>query len=322
VEGTIAKPALRIKVTGLCNRSCGFCNEEGDMCSIGDVIPDGAFTECVQCLVESLGLGRVMLTGGEPMIHPNLKEIVRSIDCPDISVTSNGVRAFSVGDWTELKELGLRMAVISIHCATPESFLQLETQEHSNDWATKALEAQKSNLVAASQSGLRVRVNTVAYQSVDQTMGVLNWLSDLQMIHQFEIRLLNDLSDIEHSQLVITKVCQQLHAEVIGLERRAGSSNASTKWRSASGFLFSTKTSIRYFFEPVCGECLNRENCHEGFYGLRLERRQSSYWVRLCIYKHSSEVLMPWRDFLCSDASKLLKELCDKERVKKAVRSP
>jgi molybdenum cofactor biosynthesis enzyme MoaA len=255
-----------------------------------------------------------MLTGGEPMIHPKLKGIIRGINCPDISVTSNGIMAFSAGDWTELKEQGLRMAVISIHGATPQSILQLETRAHSYRWAAWAIESQKLNLVAACQAGLRVRVNTVAYHTVEQTLEILSSLTDLQMTHRFEIRLLNDLTNIERSQAIITKTCQLLGAKVVGVERRAGSSNASVKWRSESGFQFSTKTAVRYFFGPICDGCPNRATCYEGFYGPRLERRQSDYWVRLCIYRHTPDVLMPWQDFLASEPSKLLRKLCENEQ--------
>ena len=291
------------------------------MCSIGDVALDDEFNECVQALAESLGLERIMLTGGEPMIHPNLKGIIQSINCPDISVTTNGIREFSVREWAELREMGLRMAVVSIHSATPESFLQLEIRRHSHNWATKALEAQKRNLASASQAGLRVRVNTVAYHSARQTLEVLHSLKCLQLTHKFEIRLLNDLANVEYSQRIIAEVCEQLGAVVVGDERRAGSSNASVRWRSSSGFHFSTKTAIRYFFDPVCGGCPSRSNCYEGFYGLRLERRQSAYWVRLCIYRHTPEVLMPWRGFLSSEPSRLLRELCSEEQ-QLVVRSP
>ena len=35
----ITLPALRVKVSGACNRSCNFCHEEGDMKTILPVVP-------------------------------------------------------------------------------------------------------------------------------------------------------------------------------------------------------------------------------------------------------------------------------------------
>ncbi len=44
------------------------------------------------------------------------------------------------------------------------------------------------------------------------------------------------------------------------------------------------------------------------------ERRMSDYWVRLCIYKHTPDVLMPWESFIKSDLAKKFKDLCEQEQ--------
>jgi hypothetical protein len=144
---------------------------------------------------------------------------------------------------------------------------------------------------------------------------VLEYLEDLQKGHKFNIRLLNDLANIEKSQQIIRDVCQALGARAINEERRIGSSNVSVLWESKSGFRFSTKMSYLYFFEPTCAGCPLRPVCHEGFYGIRLERRGSDYWVRLCIYKQSPDVLMPWGVFLESELPEQFRKLCEQEQL-------
>ena len=310
----ITKPALRIKITGACNRTCSFCNEEGDMHSIRQIEPDEVFFDCIHSLTETLGIERVMLTGGEPTIHPDLSKIVKGINVPEISITSNGIRPLDIGEWIKLRDAGLRKVIISIHDETPQSFIQLETRKRDFSWAVRALESQKNNLITASLAGLKVRVNVVAYSSQEQVLRVLNGLEDLQQKHMFDIRLLNDLANIEKSQQIIRNLCQSLGAKTIKEIRRAGSSNSTTVWKTDSGFSFSTKMAYRYFFGPICTKCLVKEDCYEGFYGIRIERRMSDYWVRLCIYKHSSEVLMPWNIFLKSDLSQEFKKLCKREQ--------
>ena len=79
--------------------------------------------------------------------------------------------------------------------------------------------------------------------------------------------------------------------------------------KRSHAFPFLTKMAYRYFFDPVCVGCLIKEQCHEGFYGIRIERRMSDYWVRLCIYKHTPDVLMPQEAFLKSELVKKLKDL-------------
>ncbi len=310
----ITKPALRIKITGVCNRTCSFCNEEGDMRTIGSVEPDNMFFDCVHTLLNTLQIKKVMLTGGEPTIHPNFHSIVDGISAPEISVTTNGIKPLSIEEWGRLYEYGLKKVIVSIHDATPQSFIELETRKRGFGWAVRAIESQKSNLVNASEANLNVRVNTVAYSSQKQIHNVLDALEDLQQKHKFEIRLLNDLANIEKSQQIIQNVCKTLGAKILKEERRAGSSNATVLWETESGFRFSTKMAYRYFFDSVCSGCSIKENCHEGFYGIRLERKFSDYWVRLCIYKHTQDVLMPWKSFIKSDLAKKFKDLCELEQ--------
>ncbi|KKQ87851.1 MAG: hypothetical protein UT09_C0009G0005 [Parcubacteria group bacterium GW2011_GWF2_38_8] len=309
----ITDPALRIKMTGVCNRTCSFCNEEGDMRTIGSIEPNETFFNCVQTLLETLGIKRVMLTGGEPTIHPDLYKIVNGIKTSEISITTNGIRSLSVDGWAKLRNAGLRKVIFSIHDVTPQSFLQLEIRRREFGWAVRALESQKHNLLTASGAGLQVRVNVVAYQSYEQIYQVLYTLEDLQQKYKFDIRLLNDLANVGKSQQIIKDVCQALGAKPIKEERRAGSSNTTVLWKTESGFYFSTKMTFRYFFDPICGNCSIKKQCHEGFYGIRLERRLSDYWIRLCIYKHTPDVLMPWREFLQSKFSEQFKDLCKKD---------
>ncbi len=311
----ISDPALRIKMTGICNRTCSFCNEEGDMRTIGAIEPSSAFFGCVHSLLGALNISKVMLTGGEPTIHPNLYEIIEGIKASDINITTNGIRPLPVDTWAQLKDIGLRKVIVSIHDATPQSFLQLETRRREFGWAVRSLNAQRANLVAASKAGLRVRVNTVAYGSYKQVRTVIDALSDLQMEHRFDIRLLNDLANIERSQQVIREVCESLGAKAITEERRAGSSNATVLWEADSGFRFSTKMAFKYFFDAICQGCSIKDQCYEGFYGIRLERRMTDYWVRLCIYKHTPEVLMPWGEFLQSELAEKFKTLCEQDRT-------
>jgi cyclic pyranopterin phosphate synthase len=285
------------------------------MRTIGAVKPDDVFFACVYAIKEKLGIKQVMLTGGEPTIHPDLCKIVRGIDAPKISITTNGIRVLSISDWTKLREAGLRKVIVSIHDSTPQSFIQAETRQRDFGWAVRALESQRDNLVNAAEAGLRVRVNTVAYSSYEQVNQVLLALEDLQQKYKFDLRLLNDLANVRKSQQIIRDVCQALGARIIREERRAGSSNATVLWEAESGSHFSTKMAYRYFFEPVCAGCPIKEHCHEGFYGVRVERRMSDYWVRLCIYKHTPDVLMPWKKFLQSDLPKKIKDLCKEEQL-------
>lgn len=306
-------PALRIKITGACNRSCCFCNEEGDMRNIDQIDPSSSFFECVHEIMDATKIKRIMLTGGEPTIHPNLSEIVSGIDAESISITTNGIRTLTTDKWSGLAKSGLGKVIVSIHDATPQTLIQVELRPRNFGWATRSIESQRINLINASQVGLGVRVNVVAHNSKDQVLSVLDSLTELQIEHRFDIRILNDLSNVIKSQHIIREVCTVLEAHEIQQEKKVGSSNVSVLWETESGFMFSTKTSFPYYFESICEHCPIKKQCHEGFYGLRLEKRGDDYWIRLCIYKNGADVLMPWKQFISSRLIEQFLLLCQND---------
>ncbi len=306
-ELKIKIPAIRIKITGGCNRSCFFCHEEGAMRDIESMKADELF-DCIHVLMESLGISHVMITGGEPMLHPQLREIIAGINADTISLTTNGTKEQTDVWWEDLKTLGLSRVTISIHDIDPVDFLKLELRTHDLQWAKDSIQYQFRNLRTLCTTGIPTRVNVVVYNNYTATLQILNSLRAVQQEDKFEIRLLNNLHDIESSQSIITKLCENLKAEIVWMYQRAGSSNVTKYYRAIDGFQFSTKVAFPYFFAPVCEHCKIKDVCFEGFYGVRVEAREGRYFVRLCIYKQSPDILMPWMEFINSGLAEELRE--------------
>lgn len=304
----VTKAAIRIKVTGNCNRTCDFCHEEGDMKGILSVNADQEFFDCVHSLCEKLGISRVMLSGGEPTVHPALSDIIAGLKVEDISMTTNGIKLIDATTWQKFKQLGLSKVIISMHDAEPEKFIQLEIKPRTLAWGAQSLSNQLANLQQICLAGLSARINTVVYNGSENAMQVVKALERLYIQgHRFELRLLNNLAKPEQSQQDILEVCRQYNATRDGSYRRAGSSNMTSNFVTPTGFNLSTKISFPYFFGPVCDGCVMKTDCMEGFYGIRLERRPNGYHIRLCIYKHSSDVLLPWQEFLASDLTEQIR---------------
>jgi len=89
---------LRISITQRCNLSCNYCHKEGEeigSCSRGTA-EDMAVNEIVGVakIAVSLGIDRIKLTGGEPLMRKDLGEIVKGIaiipGLRDLSLTTNG----------------------------------------------------------------------------------------------------------------------------------------------------------------------------------------------------------------------------------------
>ncbi len=104
------------RITTLCNANCAFC--------LGNFIADGGEHHSFEYVAESLlgarkqGLKRIVLSGGEPTIHPQITEIVafaKKAGFETVQIVSNGIR-FAEPSFTEaLAKAGLDEVTVSIH---------------------------------------------------------------------------------------------------------------------------------------------------------------------------------------------------------------
>jgi len=87
---------LRVSLTQRCNLRCPYCHREGQ--TPGSGLREMTADEVVRLVrvAVSLGINRVKLTGGEPLLRGDIVDIVgglAAIDCVrDLSMTTNGTR--------------------------------------------------------------------------------------------------------------------------------------------------------------------------------------------------------------------------------------
>jgi cyclic pyranopterin phosphate synthase len=122
---------LRISITQRCNLRCDYCHKEGEelsQCSRGtaEEMTVGEITRIARIAV-SLGMDRIKLTGGEPLMRKDLCEIVKGIaEIPglrDLSLTTNGnLLGFQAG---ELHACGLKRVNISLATLNAEVYHKL-----------------------------------------------------------------------------------------------------------------------------------------------------------------------------------------------------
>jgi cyclic pyranopterin phosphate synthase len=109
---------LRIAVTKRCDLNCAYCHGEGDQ-SPAEICPGEMTSDEIVRIVRvaaTLGISKVKLTGGEPLMRKDIVEIVRGIastpGLTDLSMTSNGTLLASVAE--ELHSGGLNRVNISL----------------------------------------------------------------------------------------------------------------------------------------------------------------------------------------------------------------
>ena len=307
---SLLMPAIRIKLTGVCNRTCSFCHEEGDMKRIQNISPTDDFFTCIRQIMKKTDIQRVMLTGGEPTINPELINIICGLKefSDEISITTNGIKKISLEEWKRFKEVGLTKVIISIHDTLAGDLQNLESIKKTLSWAKNALANQYQNVKDVISADVYSRINIVVYNGFEKTYNSVKKLLDLQMNNIPEVRLLNNLTQPFESQWIIKKIITKLNAYEVGKYQKAGSSNVTSQYVTSNSKVLSVKLAFPYYLEGICKNCLIQDKCYEGFYGIRVERIKNNYYIRLCIYKQTSDVLIPWQDFIQSSISTEVKK--------------
>ncbi len=154
---------LRISVTDHCNLSCVYC-------SVGSVphLPRGEILsyEEIQRVVQvaaSMGISKVRLTGGEPLLRADLSKLVWMISqiegIDDISLTSNGILLSKYA--VELKEAGLKRVNVSLDTLKEDRFKRISGRDKLGEVL--------SGIEAAHLAGLNpVKINMVVLQGINE----------------------------------------------------------------------------------------------------------------------------------------------------------
>jgi cyclic pyranopterin phosphate synthase len=121
---------LRIAVTPRCNLRCDYCHKEGEVssCSKGTA-EEMTVDEIVRIakIAVSLGISRIKLTGGEPLMRKDICDIIKGIaaipDLKDLSMTTNGAMLGFMAK--KLRACGLKRLNISLPTLNAEAYTKL-----------------------------------------------------------------------------------------------------------------------------------------------------------------------------------------------------
>ena len=120
---------LRISITDHCNYKCVYCRT-GNEGAIYSDLPFADYLRMTRMMV-SLGINKVRITGGEPLLRNGVIKFVHDVaqlatpdgDPLDIALTTNGHLLAEMA--RPLKEAGLRRATVSMDAVDPDRFARI-----------------------------------------------------------------------------------------------------------------------------------------------------------------------------------------------------
>jgi len=145
IADTLGRPLrnLRLSVTDRCNLRCQYCMPEEEYLWLPreDLLTFEEIRELVD-VFSDLGVDKVRLTGGEPLLRKDLPTLVAMLaQCPrlnDLAMTTNGVLLADQAH--ALHEAGLHRVTVSLDTLYPERFKRL-TRRDSHAKVLQGIEA-------------------------------------------------------------------------------------------------------------------------------------------------------------------------------------
>ena len=153
---------MRISVIDSCNLNCYYCNPQDNnkKCQAINILS----VKKVLCIVRAatrLGITHFRLTGGEPLLHPQIDEMVSQIkkipSVRSVSLTTNAVLLAQHAK--QLKEAGIDSINVSLDT--------IDASEYEHITKKPLLHKVEHGIDAAIECGIRVKINVVLTPQTD-----------------------------------------------------------------------------------------------------------------------------------------------------------
>lgn len=168
---------LRVSVTDRCDFRCIYCMSE-DMTFLpkSEVLSLEEIERVCNAFIR-LGVRRLRLTGGEPLVRRNIMTLIRRLGrhlesgtLDELTLTTNGSQLARFAD--DLAAAGVRRLNVSLDTLKPDVFREITR------WGS--LDQVLAGLDAARRAGLTIKINAVALKGVndDELSAMLAWCGD------------------------------------------------------------------------------------------------------------------------------------------------
>ena len=175
---------LRLSVTELCNLRCRYCMPEDGICKKAreEMLTEDEMVDAVKAAA-SLGIRKLRITGGEPLVKPNIVSICeRTAAVPgieEVCLTTNGFMLPKLGK--DLVKAGVKRVNLSLDTLNAEKYAYITR------WGT--LDKAMAGLESALTDGFeKVKINAVLIGGFND--GEIRSLAELTKRYPIDVRFI------------------------------------------------------------------------------------------------------------------------------------
>ncbi len=240
---------LRISLTDRCNMRCRYCmpKEHFDNHQFLDKLEILTYEE-LSLIVESLiplGLTKVRLTGGEPLLRRDVCSFIEMLPKNlDIAMTTNGILLEKYAK--DLAKSGLNRVTVSLDALDTETFQAMGDTNEKPETVLRGIEA-------ARMAGLKVKVNTViraGYNEHSVEKIADRFVGTDVIVRYIEFMDVGETNSWNNDEVITGEMMRKMLDSIVPIDanHRGEVANRYMRGSQELGFIESVS-------KPFCGDC-------------------------------------------------------------------
>lgn len=240
---------LRISLTDRCNMRCRYCmpKEHFDNHQFLDKFEILTYEE-LSLVVESLvplGLTKVRLTGGEPLLRRDVCSFIEMLPKNlDIAMTTNGILLEKYAE--DLAKSGLNRVTVSLDALDTETFQAMGDTKEKPETVLRGIEA-------ARMAGLKVKVNTViraGYNEHSVEKIADRFVGTDVIVRYIEFMDVGETNSWNNDEVITGEMMRKMLDSIVPIDanHRGEVANRYMRGSQELGFIESVS-------KPFCGDC-------------------------------------------------------------------
>ena len=240
---------LRISLTDRCNMRCRYCMpreyfDDHKFLAKKEILSYEELTIIVESLVP-LGLTKVRLTGGEPLLRRDVCSFIKMLPKElDIAMTTNGILLEKFAQ--ELADSGLNRVTVSLDALDVETFQAMGDTRETPETVLRGIEA-------ARMAGLAVKVNTViraGYNEHSVEKVAERFVGTDVIVRYIEFMDVGETNSWNNEDVITGEMMRKMleNLEPVAANHRGEVANRYVRGSQEFGFIESVS-------KPFCGDC-------------------------------------------------------------------